>query len=58
MPGVGVKCGGGGGVKVDGNLLPAVYLVRGGVWSYRRKTLFSGEFDMTFVQVFTDDANC
>ena len=39
--GVGVKCGGGGGVKVGGNLLPAVYLVRGGVWSHGRKALFS-----------------
>ena len=53
-----MKCGGGGGVKVDGNLLPAVYLVHGGVWSCGGKALFSGEFDMAFVQVFTDDANC
>ena len=49
--GVGVKCGGGGGVKVGGNLLPAVYFVRDVVWS-------SGEFNMASVQVSTDGANC
>ena len=53
-----MKCGGGGGVKVGGNLLPAVYLVRSGVWSRGRKTLFSEEFDIAFVQVPTDGANC
>ena len=53
-----MKCGGGGDVKVGGNLLPVVYLVRGGVWSHRRKALFSGEFDMVFVQFPTDGANC
>ena len=53
-----MKCGGGGGVKVGGNLLPAVYLVRGGVWFCGRKALFLGEFDMAFVQVPTDGANC
>ena len=57
-PGVGVKCGGGGGVKVGGNLLLAVYLVHGGVWSRERKALFSREFDMAFIQVPTDGANC
>ena len=53
-----MKCECGGGVKVGGNLLPTVYLVRNGVWSCGRKALFSREFDMTFVQVPTDDANC
>ena len=53
-----MKCRGGGGVKVGENLLPAVYLVRGGAWSYGKKVLFSWEFDMAFVQVPTDDANC
>ena len=53
-----MKCGGGGGVKFCWNLLPAVCLVRSGVWSRRRKTLFSREFDMASVQVPTDGANC
>ena len=53
-----MKCGGGGGVKVGGNLLSAVYSVRNGVWSCGRKVLFSGEFDMAFVQVPTDGINC
>ena len=58
MPGVGVKCGGGGGVKFCWNLLPAVCLVRSGVWSRGRKASFPGESDMAFVQVPTDGANC
>ena len=58
VPGVGVKCGGGGGVKFCWNLLPAVCLVRSGVWSRGRRASFSGEFDMASVQVPTDGANC
>ena len=53
-----MKCGGGGGVKFCWNLLPAVCLVCSGVWSRGKRASFSREFDMAFVQVPTDGANC
>ena len=53
-----MKCGGGGDVKVGGNLLLVVYLVRSGIWSCGKKALFSKEFDMASIQVPTDGANC
>ena len=58
MPGVGVKCGDRGGVKFCWNLLPAVCLVRSGVWSRGGKASFPRESDMAFVQVPTYGANC